>query len=504
MRTRSMVLALGLLLSGCSSGSKTCLTDTDCPKGQYCGAAGKCTYFCKTDQDCPGGTCSASGRCIPGTTDGPQPWPFDGGVPDIPFVPLPDLWPQPDINPWYPDTQPWWPDLWPQPDYWPWYPDMGNPCAKVGQPCTTSGGQCGTGDCIVTHPDGVTGVCTCACTPDDPSTPLTVEDTCPNPGVNRCAPLGGYGYGQGYCFKLCKPKLYANDCQGGLSCDIYSGAAVGLFDVAVCLFYGCTSGADCPVFLNKSCTTTSSSSCAAGEQCYPLVAGQTAGWCAKAGTCDSISGLCAAHVYGSTTAQIGAPCKDDTECAGNMRCMMEYDDSQYRKKGGLSCQEDSECCSGYCQGGVCTSGLCLVRNRNGYCTIAGCKFASSLTTAACPSGSTCNELYSAGLCQKNCTLSDATSCRNNTADLYGDYECRAWDSLGVTTGPVCDFGPSVGCDFLSNSTYDCTSLGDSSNSTQMECRGLDGQSKTNKYDSLGYCLDTTSSGTAYRSPMPTP
>jgi hypothetical protein len=509
---RWVAILVCLFLVGCSSGKK-CQSNADCPEGQYCGPDKRCLRPCKTSQDCPAGTTCApvSGRCVPDTDGGPPTdyrAPFDLAA-DIPILQPLDIRPSRDVRPWQPDVKPWWPKpdvkpWWPLPDLWPWYPDTSSPCLNVGAPCTQGGGQCGTGQCLITDSGGIKGVCTCPCVPDDPTTPLVVEDTCPNLTQNRCGDVGGAGY----CFKLCKPKLYANDCQGGLSCHPSSGAAVGLYDDAVCLYYGCTSGADCPVVLDKACTTTTPSSCAAGEECLALVSGQTAGRCAKAGSCDATSGLCAPHVYGNATAKVGDTCKDDTQCGGNMRCLMEIDDAKYRKKGGLSCQEDSECCSGLCQGGLCTSGLCLVHNRNGYCTISGCKFAS-LTASACPAGSTCNGLYTSGLCQKTCTLAGATDCRGNPGDLYGDYECRAWNNLSlaggpVSTGPVCDFGPSLECDTFASTPLDCSSVGDTTNPTSMSCRGLDGQVKTNKYDPLGLCLDTTSSGAAKRNPLPTP
>ena len=45
------------------------------------------------------------------------------------------------------------------------------------------------------------------------------------------------------------------------------------------------------------------------------------GICVKPGKCDLTSNLCAPHSLGKPTAKIGDPCKDDTECAGNMVCL---------------------------------------------------------------------------------------------------------------------------------------------------------------------------------------
>jgi hypothetical protein len=145
--------------------------------------------------------------------------------------------------------------------------------------------------------------------------------------------------------------------------------------------------------------------------------------------------------------------------------------------------------------------------RNGYCTIDGCAFASTLTGRACPTGSHCNLLWFGGLCQKACDLSQASDCRNIATDLYGDYECRAWNYLTiggvmVSAGPVCDFGTAVDCALFAGTTLDCSNLGDSFNTTNMACRGLDSSIKTNKHDPTGFCLDTTTSGPQFRNPLP--
>jgi len=480
---RVMLSVSVVTLFGCTE-TGTCLEDIDCPRGKYCGAGGSCIDYCRTDQDCPGGTCLASGHCASGG------WPeagLDAG-PDLPPRDLPrhDWWP-PDYWP-LPD--------WPKPDYWP-QPDIGNSCQAIGTPCTAGGSECGSGSCLLTGAGK--GVCTCTCTPDDPNTPLVVEDSCPDLTQNRCAPMGTTGM----CFKLCKPKLGANDCQGGLTCDPRSGDSLGLPGAAVCAFYGCTSGADCPVRTSQSCSTTNPSTCGTGQTCIALVEGKTAGLCAKAGSCDTVSGLCGVHALGKATAKVGDPCKDDTECAGNMHCMIELDQSLYRKKGGQSCQSDSECCSGICQG-TCTIGLCTVDYRGGYCTIQGCTFAATLTQRACPAGTACNSLSDGGRCQKSCALADAASCRDHPSDLYGDYECRAWNNLSLASGPVCDFGPKVPCSFFAGTSLDCAALGGAGNPTSMACRSLDGQVLANKYDATGFCLDTTASGTQLRSPLPTP
>ena len=62
------------------------------------------------------------------------------------------------------------------------------PCdpSSIGQQCSTST-PCPSPsfECLLTA-DG--GVCACICTPDDPSTPVTNEDTCPNQPQYSCRP----------------------------------------------------------------------------------------------------------------------------------------------------------------------------------------------------------------------------------------------------------------------------------------------------------------------------
>ena len=120
------------------------------------------------------------------------------------------------------------------------------------------------------------------------------------------------------------------------------------------------------------------------------------------------------------------------------------------------------------------------------------------------------------MCQKKCTVADAASCRGNAADLLGDYECRDFSNIQFASAPApvapsatCDFGTSMSCDIFSGSSLDCTSFGDMSNTaapnpTNMTCRGLDNQTKTNKFDVNGYCLDDTAAGAQQRNPLPTP
>lgn len=437
------------------------------------------------------------------------------------------------------------------------------PAVVIGKPCTEAGNECGNAaTCVITHAKG--GVCACDCVPDDPQTPLANEDSCPGHPTNVCVPLyltgGSTKY---YCFQVCQPRLGGNDCQAGLSCDPRS---VGLlpFDRvssylefvlpdwplsgkparAVCALPGCANDTACPVVTaaacagcgadGKSCTPPVQKNCPAGQLCMSYAGGDE-GRCTVPGVCDKTSGLCKEHASGKATAKVGDPCKDDTECAGNMRCLMEFDPPKDKKMGGESCNAASECCSGTCHAafGKCTS--CPVVYRNGYCTITDCIFAKTLTTKACPAGSACNVGKSSirpewlppnasvrrltsdirGMCQKICDMTKAEDCRNNPNDLVGDYECRSWDdwwypavSMVFPAAHVCDFGPEVSCSLTAHlpqggpGSSSCAVFGNSNNTTNMTCRTLDGKPTTDKYDPYGYCLDDTASGTAIRNPLP--
>ena len=394
-------------------------------------------------------------------------------------------------------------------------PDQANTtCAMVmGKACTKSGFQCGSGaTCLLTSSSGNEGVCTCSCSPDNTATPLVNEDTCPG-AYNQSAVCGKItltgGTSANYCFKTCKPKLGSNDCSGSLYCHPRSGAAIGKFSLAVCLYHGgCTKNADCPVNNGKTCDTQNvTKKCTGtGETCQALVTGGTAGLCAVAGVCDTTSRLCDKHTLGKNTAKVGDPCKSDLDCAGTQSCFIEFDEATHLKSQGKSCGSDSECCSDTCQFGFCAAGApCRVRNRNGYCSTSSCVFANTLTIAKCDSTSVCNALYSGGICQKSCDLKIAKDCRGykkatgTVVDYLGDYECRAWNNLSIGGTPissksVCDFGYTMPCDMLSGSTLNCSSVGLMSNPTKMECRGTDNLTKTSPWDPTGLCLDDTSSG----------
>ena len=394
-------------------------------------------------------------------------------------------------------------------------------CSKaiVGKACTkaSSGSECGSsGTCLLTSSDGASGVCTCACTPDNTSTPLINEDTCPEATTTKYSTCGKVSFQDGstknYCFKGCKPALGKNDCDSPVYCDPRSGGYAGILSQAVCFFSGgCTKNTDCEVFNGKTCDTkdTTKKCTGTGEKCVALTASGTAGLCAVAGKCDVKSGICDKHTLGKSTAKVGDPCKSDLDCGGTQTCQIEFDEKKHLADAGKSCTSNSDCCSYSCVSGTCATGApCRVRNRNGYCTTKGCSFAKTLTTAACDATSVCNILYTGGYCQKTCDLTSATGCRGNdysttntTGDYLGDYECRAWNNLSFGSTPivaksVCDFGETMKCTFLQASKLDCSSVGVvTTNTTKMSCRDeTTGKDLTSKYDPKGLCLDNTPSG----------
>ena len=383
----------------------------------------------------------------------------------------------------------------------------------IGNPCTsaTSSTACGsTALCLLT---GATGVCSMKCTADDPTTTAN-EDTCPGQPGNVCAgvPLSD-GSTMYLCMHRCRPTLGCNECASSLTCHPQSGFMLGLGGQGVCLYpkeSGCQKDADCYVTTTQKCDT-GKKNCPTGQSCLGYSSDttfSTDGICAKTGSCDTVSGICKAHKQGKTGVTIGAPCAGDVDCGDGMKCNLEYDDNKYRKKGGSSCKYNSECCSGTCTMNVCTSGACRLRWRNGHCGISNCLFANTLTQAACPTGSVCNKIFTTGLCQKSCDMTKASSCRGQSADKLGDYECRNWSKVVVsgvgqaTSGPVCDMGPFVPCSAagIGSTIPTCSFLGNSANSTKMSCRDTSGAVLSNIYHPQGFCLDNTSSGSAASTP----
>jgi len=372
-------------------------------------------------------------------------------------------------------------------------PKCGPFSGTIGKVCTSPTG-CGAGhSCLMIYSSA--GLCTKSCIPDDPYTPTVNEDSCPKGNV--CGQIQGAG--QNYCFHECAPQLGCSECDTGISCHPSAGSYIGRRDKTVCLYGRCTTGADCRVTTGVACKTNAPT-CGAGESCQPVQNGSTDGVCSKAGVCDALSGLCAPHKLGQATAKVGDPCKGDVDCGDAMYCLMEFDESKYHKQGGVSCTDNSECCSGNCDYGTCTAGPCPIRYRNGYCTVLGCQYAATYPERACPAGSDCNIIYGGGFCQKTCSLTTASDCRGHSADLIGDYECRAWNKIQVSTGkyasagPVCDVGVFVPCKTWFSSKQDCSIMGNAGNTTKMACRDLKNTILSNKYDANGFCLDDTASG----------
>jgi hypothetical protein len=398
-------------------------------------------------------------------------------------------------------------------------PDSGLPCdpASIGKFCKTStdcNGKAGM-TCLWTKSNPNTGICTCKCKPDDSKTTAVNEDTCSEAasGKNKCLTVTlSTGSQVGYCFKTCKPKIGSNDCPTGVACDPWSTVSFDP-DIATCALAGCAADADCPVTTATVCSVQSKN-CPTGETCIAVATGQDEGHCNRPGKCDTVSGLCDAHSLGKSTAAVGDRCDSDLDCAGNMHCVPEWDENKFMKKGGVSCTNDSECCSRNCDATTksCTKAICTLLRRHGYCSVAGCQFGDTLTVRACPQGSACNLHLLTGYCQKICDMTKASDCRGAADELYGDYECRRWGNLPrymKDSVAVCDFGTVTRCSWFGTSGYDCSIFTNdptkATNPTNMKCRGLDGKDAPDGLlDVNGFCLDDTSSGSAFRSPLPTP
>lgn len=386
-------------------------------------------------------------------------------------------------------------------------PDQGPQCdaTMIGKPCNPTANDCGNAAICLPF-DDTTGICTCECMPDDPNTPLIVEDNCPDQAYNTCGtvPLAD-GSDIGLCLKKCDPKIGANDCQSPISCHPMSGLEVGIYDSPVCLFPGCDADDQCQVLSSEECKTDGTVACTdTTAKCLPREEGGLDGLCVLPGKCDLTSGNCGPRENNfNADAKIGDPCQDDTECGATMACERETDMADYGVATG-PCTENGDCCSGRCDAttGQCQPGTCSIHSRNGYCYQQFCAF-DSLTEFACPTGSICNKFYSVGLCQKSCTLDDASSCRGVTGDLNGDFECRSYNNFNQffesADGPTCDWGDMVDCTVFGITDINCSFFGlGAGNDTNMRCLGLDGADKTDPRDSTGFCLDDTASGTAWR------
>jgi hypothetical protein len=377
--------------------------------------------------------------------------------------------------------------------------DKGPACnlTVVGKNCANDS-ECGVGArCLGTYRDDPNdpatqgGICTCECTPDDPETLLINEDSC---GTATDEYICGEleltgGQTQGFCLKRCVPELGKNNCDKRIACDPRAGASARIFNGTVCLSPGCQTDEDCETTTAERCKTDESVKCQqAGARCLAITSGSTDGICVVDGVCDTASGLCQERSAKADTfkagAKVGDPCLGDTECDANQTCLFEFT-----------------------QAGERTS------FRNGYCTVPTCAFASTIPGQACPAGSHCNVLFSGGLCQKSCDMTDPTGCRGNKDDKFGDYECRNYSTLvnpdtqqPITAGPVCDWGTDMDCNTAATiaggqfGSNPCSLFGNGqANDTNMRCRHIDTGVDLNtagtppRYPDEGHCLDDTDS-----------
>lgn len=91
-------------------------------------------------------------------------------------------------------------------------------CDEIGKPCTRTGNEC-CDSCRCLLLEGDDGVCTRACRPDDPATPVIVEDTCPHQLHNRCS--GPYLVQEGSCNRDADGQLLGTArCVSGV-CEQY-------------------------------------------------------------------------------------------------------------------------------------------------------------------------------------------------------------------------------------------------------------------------------------------
>jgi hypothetical protein len=345
------------------------------------------------------------------------------------------------------------------------------------------------------------GVCSQLCFPDNPQTTNLNEDTCPDRDENICANVGlSSGGAKHFCLRRCSPMLGCNECSPKTSCHPEAAALVGVLGTGVCMLGRCKQDSDCLVTTTTTCDTIKKG-CPAGETCLPIAAKSTDGRCTRGGRCDLSSGLCAPHAHGSAGAEVGDTCQADTDCDGQMTCMLEFDEAKYLKPKGGACTVHADCCSGLCSGSSCGEGPpCKIRHRNGYCTIKNCQFAKTLTKQACPTGSACNLMYGGGVCQQTCDMTKADDCRGNSADRFGDYECRNWKnvfingSTRVSEGVLCDFGHGLPCSTFSAAGLSCANVAAFGDPTNMRCRNLGNAVLIDPLDPTGLCFDDTASG----------
>jgi hypothetical protein len=348
-------------------------------------------------------------------------------------------------------------------------PDKGRVVGKMGEGCS-SARDCDEVAPLCLIPDDANGlgICSAECTPDDPTTPLVNEESCPEGFA--CGTFSYTSADYHYCLKKCTPSLTTNSCPASSkrACAPGSTRYTDL-DIPVCWFLTCKDGKDCPVNTSQACTTDANCNPSLATDAYCDTSLHT---CARPGNCTA-AGICGPHALGKAGAKVGDACTADFDCSNNGTCLTEAVDASYIGIGW----------------------------RNGYCGIFNCAFDATLPEYKCPTGSTCNHLYYSGLCMKTCKLDVAADCRSNPQDKGGDYECYDWSgyviggSTPVTAGPVCMTAAGQTCDGFS-ATSDCASLGDPNNNpTNMKCRDrFTGAVKTDPRDPKGVCLDDTASG----------
>ena len=359
------------------------------------------------------------------------------------------------------------------PDITPAVTTMGKGC-KLNTDCKNKSMVCMHWTNIFTYvAPSPQGICTKKCKKDNPDTPLVDEDDCPK-GF-KCAEFDFGSSKPTYCLQKCTVAKDTNSCEktSGLTCHPTSTRWTS-GSTNVCFYPACKTNKNCPVFIGDA-------TCASDADCTKIKAGafceSSSSKCAMPGNCLN-SGICGKHTHGKATAKVGDPCKSDTDCPGNGSCLTESTSSSYIG----------------------------VNNVNGYCTVPYCKYSKVLPDYACPTGSTCHQLYYGGLCFKTCTLTDAKTCRGNAKDKGGDYECYGWDNLyassskKVTEKPVCMSTANWSCTSL-GTKLDCSALGIAkTNTTKMACRNrTTGVQLTKKNDPAGVCMDNTASG-----PFPKP
>lgn len=395
-----------------------CEKNSDCPVGQYCGAAGGCLVNCSDSvRDCPkASVCNQNGQCEPANGDGGPP---DGGKPGgaIPDGGQPDTSPDPDAS---------------QPD-----------SAMVGTGRTLD--SCNqTNDCqngLVCKPLYVGGPnrCTPNCNTDaqcmSAGRCLTVKaDTyCLMGDTGRaCSSATDCNYAcitpGSYCTVACNSGA---DCPNGYGCTTISNQKVCVRAEEYCGMGGKTcSSLKCDnSILASGCTL----SCASPSDC-PQRASVLAKWTCQSGNCmrpsdvvgplgqgvaaeyacnqqNQVVNLCndAQHIdfdkfsipnppvlscpsSVSVAGVAGDSCADTCRYAGG--CAFGYEcagvaNLQSQRSGlclpalgnlevGQSCTKDGECAFGYCSGGKCSrdcsgDGLCPTGST---CTAVGGQFPS--------------------------------------------------------------------------------------------------------------------------------